>query len=100
MRDYHYSGGIIMELEPLQDKILICVDCNEEFVFTISAQEYFLKRGIVEEPKRCKSCYTALKKQKRQEKKEIKVKSSSNSRRRTTTSYRHYSSNNARGNLK
>jgi len=89
-----------MELEPLQDKILICVDCDEEFVFTIGAQHYFLERGIVEEPKRCKSCYTTLKKQKRQEKKDVKEKSNNNSRRRTTTSYRHYNSSNTRGNMK
>jgi hypothetical protein len=58
-----------MDLEPLQDRILICVDCNEEFVFTVSAQEYFLEKGFTEEPKRCKSCYTQLKKEKRQQQK-------------------------------
>jgi len=53
----------------LEDKILICVECNEEFVFTVSAQEYFLERGISDDPKRCKFCYMALKKGRRQEKK-------------------------------
>lgn len=47
------------------DKILICIDCNEEFVFTTSAQEYFAERGFMDDPKRCKSCYTDLKKAKR-----------------------------------
>jgi len=89
-----------MEIGPLQDKILICVDCNEEFVFTISAQQYFLERGIVEEPKRCKSCYTSLKKQKRQEKKDIKEKTNHNSKRRSSTSIRQYGNSNTRGNMK
>jgi hypothetical protein len=63
-----------MECEPLKDKVLICADCNEEFVFTVSAQEYFLEKGFTEEPKRCKSCYTRLKKQKRQEQKEQRTR--------------------------
>jgi hypothetical protein len=65
-----------MEEERLKDKILICVDCNEEFVFTVAAQEYFLERGISEEPKRCKSCYMQLKKGKRQQQKENRKKGS------------------------
>lgn len=64
-----------MEERPLDDKILICVDCNEEFVFTVSAQEYFLERGITEEPKRCKSCYMKLKKEKRQQQREDRRRS-------------------------
>jgi hypothetical protein len=39
------------------DAILICVDCEEEFVFTASAQQYFAERGFHEPPKRCKACY-------------------------------------------
>lgn len=39
------------------NSILICVDCDEEFVFTASAQQYFAERGFLEPPKRCKSCY-------------------------------------------
>ncbi len=49
-----------------KDKILICVDCQEEFVFTVSAQEYFAERGFMEDPKRCKSCYLTIKKSRRQ----------------------------------
>ena len=48
-----------------RDKILICVDCNEEFVFTVSAQEYFAQKGFADDPKRCKSCYLELKRNKR-----------------------------------
>jgi len=61
-----------MEDSCLTDKILICVDCNEEFVFTVGAQEYFLERGITEDPKRCKSCYMTLKKEMRQQRRDSK----------------------------
>ncbi len=54
---------------PFQDKILICSDCGEEFVFTASAQEYFLERGFAAGPSRCKACYSQLKKNKRKQRK-------------------------------
>lgn len=44
-----------------KDKILICVDCGEEFAFTIGAQEYFAERGFTEDPKRCRTCYAEYK---------------------------------------
>jgi len=43
-------------------KILLCCDCNEEFVFTKDAQKFFEEKGYINDPKRCKSCYTTLKK--------------------------------------
>ena len=46
-------------------KILVCVECGEEFVFTVNAQEYFADRGYNEEPKRCKHCYMQHKRDKR-----------------------------------
>ena len=36
----------------LSHKILICVDCGEEFIFTVGAQEYFAEKGYTEDPKR------------------------------------------------
>lgn len=47
-------------------KILVCVECQEEFVFTGAAQEYFAERGYTEDPKRCKTCHTKYKKQQRE----------------------------------
>lgn len=46
-------------------RILICTECNQEFVFTVQAQEYFAEKGYSEDPKRCKSCHTRFKKQQR-----------------------------------
>jgi hypothetical protein len=43
------------------NSILVCVDCEEEFVFTASAQKYFAERGFLDPPKRCKACYTTFK---------------------------------------
>jgi hypothetical protein len=41
----------------LEDKVLLCIDCHEEFVFTVSAQEYFASKGMRDDPRWCKSCY-------------------------------------------
>ena len=43
------------------NSILVCVDCQEEFVFTASAQKYFAERGFMDPPKRCRSCYISFK---------------------------------------
>lgn len=53
-----------------QPKFLICNICNEEFVFTVAAQEYFAERGYTDDPKRCKSCHTKMKKSGRSSKAE------------------------------
>ena len=37
--------------------ILVCVSCGEEFVFPVSAQEYYHSLGYEGKPKRCKACY-------------------------------------------
>jgi hypothetical protein len=60
--------------EKFIDKILICIECKEEFVFTASAQEYFAGRGFMDDPKRCKSCYLELKKAKRRSEREMTVR--------------------------
>lgn len=49
------------QFEKFQDRILICVDCKEEFAFTIGAQEYFAERGFTDEPKRCRTCFADYK---------------------------------------
>lgn len=51
-----------MPQSEFRDAILICIDCEEEFVFTASAQQYFADRGFSEPPKRCKACYNDFRK--------------------------------------
>lgn len=39
-----------------QDKLLKCVDCGTEFVFTAGEQLFFFDKQFKNEPKRCKPC--------------------------------------------
>ncbi len=39
-----------------EDKVLVCKECNNEFVFTAGEQEFYAEKGFVNEPQRCKSC--------------------------------------------
>ena len=42
-----------------EDKILVCVECGEEFIFSAGNQQFFAERGLMYEPKRCKACRDA-----------------------------------------
>ncbi len=48
-----------------ESRILLCASCNEEFAFTVEAQDYFAQKGLVDDPQMCKSCYTESKRGKR-----------------------------------
>jgi len=39
-----------------QDKVLTCIDCGAEFVFTAGEQQFFHDKQFKNEPKRCKAC--------------------------------------------
>jgi CxxC-x17-CxxC domain-containing protein len=39
-----------------QDRILRCVDCSAEFVWTAGEQQFFADKNFKNEPKRCKNC--------------------------------------------
>src|SRR5271157_2275157 len=39
-----------------QDKILKCIDCGADFVFTAGEQLFFHDKDFKNEPKRCKAC--------------------------------------------
>src|SRR5689334_1413149 len=47
------KGASSMEF---QDKILKCIDCGADFVFTAGEQLFFHDKQFKNEPKRCKSC--------------------------------------------
>lgn len=40
----------------LQDKTLTCKDCDSDFVFSASEQEFYAEKGFQNEPQRCPSC--------------------------------------------
>jgi len=44
----------------VEDKTLVCIDCGNEFAFTVRDQEFFSSKGFTE-PKRCKPCRIARK---------------------------------------
>lgn len=39
-----------------EDKTIICVECNQPFIFTAGEQAFFNDKGLQNEPKRCKPC--------------------------------------------
>ena len=39
-----------------EDKTLQCVDCNNQFVFSASEQDFFAEKNLNSPPKRCKPC--------------------------------------------
>jgi len=41
-----------------QDKMLKCIDCSADFVFTAGEQLFFHDKQFKNEPKRCKACKT------------------------------------------
>jgi hypothetical protein len=47
----------------MADKVIQCKDCNEEFVFTESEQEFYKEKGFDNEPQRCPACRRARKQQ-------------------------------------
>ena len=40
----------------MADKTLVCRDCGREFIFTVGEQEFYLSRGLENEPGRCPDC--------------------------------------------
>jgi CxxC-x17-CxxC domain-containing protein len=40
----------------LQDRLIKCVDCGEEFTFTVGEQEFYRDHGLTNAPTRCKRC--------------------------------------------
>jgi CxxC-x17-CxxC domain-containing protein len=41
-----------------QDKVLKCMDCGSDFIFTAGEQLFFHDKQFKNEPKRCKACKT------------------------------------------
>jgi hypothetical protein len=39
----------------MKDRVLICIQCEKKFVFSVVEQEYFISMGF-DEPKRCPLC--------------------------------------------
>jgi CxxC-x17-CxxC domain-containing protein len=48
---------------PFEDKTLRCVECDTEFIFTASEQQFYAEKGFTHEPRRCVPCRRARKAQ-------------------------------------
>ena len=40
----------------MEDKRITCRDCGNEFIFSVSEQEFYKEKGFENEPVRCKPC--------------------------------------------
>ena len=47
----------------LEDKTIKCVDCGEEFLFTVGEQEFYRDHGLTHAPTRCRNCRESRKAQ-------------------------------------
>jgi len=45
----------------LQDRVLVCKDCNNKFLWTAGEQKFFYDKGLQNIPKRCKICVAKYK---------------------------------------
>jgi len=45
----------------LEDKILVCKDCGNKFIWTVGEQQFFIDKGLKNIPKRCKECAATYK---------------------------------------
>jgi len=52
-------GTALSDPSDLQDKNILCIDCNKEFVWTVGEQVFFRDKGLQNPPKRCKECKQA-----------------------------------------
>jgi CxxC-x17-CxxC domain-containing protein len=43
----------------ITEKNILCIDCGEEFVWTVGEQVFFRDKGLQNPPKRCKGCKQA-----------------------------------------
>lgn len=50
----------------LEDKLLVCKDCGNKFIWTAGEQQFFVDKGLQNIPKRCKICTAKYKEQLRE----------------------------------
>jgi len=44
-----------------QDRVLVCRDCNKEFLFSAGEQAFYAEKGFQNQPTRCRNCRSARK---------------------------------------
>ncbi len=43
----------------MEDKMITCKDCGNQFVFTAREQQFFAEKGFQNQPQRCRECRQA-----------------------------------------
>jgi CxxC-x17-CxxC domain-containing protein len=46
----------VFDMSESQDKTLICKECNSEFIFSVSEQNFYNEKGFENLPTRCGDC--------------------------------------------
>ncbi len=49
-------GQLQTNVMSFQPKVLRCVECGDEFVWTAGEQEFYSRNNLRNQPKRCKPC--------------------------------------------
>lgn len=42
-----------------EDRVYVCRECGKKFVFTAGEQEFYAKKGFLNDPVRCSACRRA-----------------------------------------
>ena len=45
----------MIDINNFENKVLVCIDCQQTFNFEAGEQTFYLSKGLAE-PKRCKPC--------------------------------------------
>jgi len=55
-----FSGAAVSPEAPeFQDRTIVCIDCNKDFIWTVGEQVFFRDKQLQNPPKRCKECKQA-----------------------------------------
>jgi CxxC-x17-CxxC domain-containing protein len=57
--EFERFGKVDENTGEFEDKLLTCIDCATEFVWTSGAQAFFRDKALLNPPKRCKECKIA-----------------------------------------
>lgn len=53
------AAAVAVQSDELVDRAIKCVDCKDDFVWTVGEQTFFRDKKLDNPPKRCKSCKKA-----------------------------------------
>ena len=53
------AAGVAVQTDELVDRTINCIDCEDDFVWTVGEQTFFRDKKLDNPPKRCKSCKKA-----------------------------------------